>query len=447
MKKILLLSLLLFCGTQLLFAAPVSIGSSIDGISNAYNTDYWDNGTGLGQPPQRTVFQTNDQKYYILLADAGWDIFFKVSSDKGATWGSASTIVTNSAVPPTNVGAPCLTGYLDSSNNLYVLFLGDSANINNVNYMKLTYSGSGNWTSGSVLKISPPGNNRDCPQIVKDSTGKLWVSYYADGTGTGGPHILTSDDDGGTWSPEITNFGAGNLNTGRNYSMPLMALFQDKPMVFYAIYSNAYPSLGTSPICYRYWDGSTWVPTLGTAATVVPNSGPTHYFSGQYSVAKNNYGGIETLHLAYYNNNNNRTDAKLCYQRLSGSPTNWTGYTKIATIDYAATDTIINVQPKIVTSGNDLYCFWLKYDTSKQDYDIVYSKSSDNGVTWAAPVTAYTSPNPLWFSKVLLYSSRFGTYEDKTTEAGNATAADVKNSVSGKLVSLGGDAVYFGSGT
>jgi len=444
MKKIYLLILLVLFQAFPLLAAPTTVATSIDALSGSFTyIDPLDNtGTGLGRSTQRVVFQTNDEKYYIAFANLGTSVIYRVSSDKGATWGTATTIITNSyAGSPTNTVIPDLAGYIEpSNNNLYIV--NDTGSTPLLNLMRLTYAGSGTWTSGSLISIAISTPAEDNVGIVKDNGNKLWVGI------TGGTNfaikMYASTDNGSTWVTNSANLGVLPTTQKAPSGGLMMVLFQNKPVIFYS------GNYSTGSIYYRYLnDAGAWTPTTGTTAFSIPNAGVGYLSAtegnvGQVSAAVNNYGGTETLHFAYHNSDTTASTSAICYTRTTNVSTasNWSAVKTIATSVFGRG----HLAPKIVTSGSDLYVIWMQFDSGKEEYDMVYSKSTDNGVNWSSPTTLQTTSSPTTFNKVYTYNSAANTFEDKTTAAaGDLTAGDVLHSNSGKLFSYTEDAIYFGS--
>jgi hypothetical protein len=425
-----------------IYSAPSEISTSFNSITYNSTTTAGDYCAAFGRSPQRVLFQTNDEKYFIIIYDKGKNVVYKVSSDNGLSWGSENTIISTSSYLTAGASESSdysLSGFIDTSNNdIYLAFIGDTS-VNNyaVRFVKLTYSGSGMWSVGTIYTASSNSAFKDFVGIVRQSSGRIWISYFSE-SGTVGAKAVYSDDNGVNWSTEYELGNGDGLGAGRNSCAPVITLYQDKPLVIYAVYGN---------LKYRYWDGNAWVPALGSAGYDIPNDGSLNFsldtWQGRISTLTTN-SGVETLHMVYFYNNNTSTDARICYQRLSGNFTNWTGWTTLAS---SGSNNKIHTHPKLTTDGTNLYCFWLRYDTTKTDYDIVYSKSTDNGATWSSPTVFYTSNNPTLFNKVFVYYDGTSNYEDKTTAAAEDTSADVFHSTSGRLVLYVNDAIYFGNPT
>jgi hypothetical protein len=145
------------------------------------------------------------------------EIYFKKSTDSGATWTASKRITWTSGLSQ----LPDIT--IDFSGNIHLVW-DDSMTGNNVIYYKKSMDGGGTWTAGKRMSWTSSYNMY--PDMATDSSGHLYLVWSA-WTGANTEICYRKSTDGGaTWAtmqnlsltpgtsfnPAIAIYGPGNLH-------------------------------------------------------------------------------------------------------------------------------------------------------------------------------------------------------------------------------------------
>ena len=317
---------------------------------------------------------------------------YSISTDNGNSWGTPVTIC--STTPRINI-------WKEANDNIYIVYMN-----NTVLFRKLTYNSSNNtYSIGAEKVVESSTVNPEACGVVKDSNGRIWISYNGyDAVGHSWPSIRYSDDEGVNWSA--------------------MTCFTDRPMAPYRplllIDSDGKPASVVRPYAdfiFKKWNGSAWLGAESLLSIAPRDNGSfaAITFGNSIHVVSATTGGIKHK-----------------------KRTNGTWDTSFAQLSFNGSD----IDPALIVNGDTLYCFWSAYSQSKCEYDIVYSKWTAESGWDNTPTLFYSSSDARILDKVFVCHA--GSYEDLTTAA-NDDSTDVLHSATNATVKYAGDFVVFGS--
>ena len=266
---------------------------------------------------------------------------------------------------------------------------------------KLTFA-SGDWSAGSLNTVYN-GDDNYFPSLVRENTGKLWISWSRL---SGGLYTINakSSDDGITWGS-----GAGDAGT----TLTSGAAQAFSKCIIMGSYLYCLYVLGETKLSYRrkYQDSSSWDSELDIAV----GSGFDHNFNAAIS-DDNRFGVV-------YNSSGIR------YREFNGDV--WSG---IETVDADG-----GTFPQIKYFANNPYLTYLSEYGSSQN-KIYYSRRLSG--SFSTP--ALLDPRRAELDSVVCYENSSGTYEDLSTASSNNSTGDVFHTGSSAMLSTIDDVVYFG---
>jgi len=322
-----------------------------------------------------------------------------------------STLALVWADPPYNSFSSPVNIVTDAANQPFAAHIGPAGDIyvaytitgsNNLGFVKLSFS-DGGWTVGSPVVVFD-GGGAFYPSIYKLSVGHLWISYTRL---TGGSYYVcakVSGNDGASWG--VVSSPGDTLTSGgaSAYSQIVEAgVYQ------YIIYND-----GGTKIGYRsklslaaIWNSEVVLAT-GTG------------YNEHLAATTNSDGRISLVYAS---------PAGLKFREYSGS--SWSGEITVDTSEVK--------WPLVSYQGGVPYVLFTRSYGANQNL-VLFSKKSDN---------IFSGPEPLdiraaYLSKLIVYSSQSGAYQDKSGQASSSATADVFHSGSGALLRHAGDAAYFG---
>jgi hypothetical protein len=280
--------------------------------------------------------------------DGNWEIYYKRSTDNGATWG-ADTRLTN------NAASSWFSAVAVSGNNIHVLWW-DSRNVTNWEvYYKRSIDNGATWgpetrlTNGAVL-----GSVYRTPASVAVSGNNIHVTWHDLRNGDWEIYYKRSTDNGTTWGVDtrLTNYPGYSL-------APSVAVSGNN---IHTVWYDQRDGNGEIYTKRSTDNGVTW--GVDTRLTNNPS------FSGQNSVAVSG----SNVHVVwndtrdgnyeiYYKHSTDNGDSWDIDTRLTNNP-NYSGY------------------PWVAVSGSNIHTFW--QDNRDGNWEIYYKRSINNGVTWEA---------------------------------------------------------------
>jgi len=246
----------------------------------------------------RTLLEATNGSMIQIYSD-GSAINYKISTDRGNNWGTASTIVNTSLAD--DYGFSC---WITTDNKIHLVYSNNGSN-SYIFYRQLTFdTGTNTITStGTEYTVESSGTTQAFPTVsVSGST--IYVAYrYYDGSNYT-VKVKASTSNGSSWSSATTL----SATTSSQELYPALTIWNSKPAVIY--------NFANSALRWNYFNGSSWQSpgwTYETIATDIGSSLGTEFSISQ--TLEDNY-----LHLAFKDDSSGIKYRKLA----SGSdPSKW----------------------------------------------------------------------------------------------------------------------------
>lgn len=272
--------------------------------------------------------------------DGNREIYFKMSSDNGQTWGSDLNMSNNSATS----WRPCIASLISGKHIVWC----DNRDGNFEIYYRRSMDNGVTWQSEARLT-----NTSDISWAPSLAVNQAVMHLVWEELISGNEEIFykKSTDNGTSWSENVrlTNdpFGSFYPSVAVSGSSVHITWYDFRPghrAIFYKRSTDA---------------GETW----GSDTRLTFSSGES-YNSG---IAVNG----QTVHIAFHDTRTGNED--IYYLRSSDNGTNWT--------ETQITNTPgISWYPSISVSGSNVHLAW--YDTTAGNYEIYYGHSTDAGLSW-----------------------------------------------------------------
>jgi len=298
------------------------------------------------------------------------EIFYKRSTDGGATWSAAKRLTYSlgfSMVPAIAT---------DSSNNLHVAWMDDSPGNWEIFYKRSTDGGT-TWSPAKRLTYS--SGSSYYPDIAIDLSNNINVVWQDDSPGNWEIFYKRSTDGGTTWS------AAKRLTYSSGYS-GLPDIATDTSNNLHVVWYDYSP--GNWEIFYkRSTDGGT---TWSAAKRLTYSSG---YSSGPDIATDTS----NNLHVVWYDYSPGNYE--IFYKRSTDGGATWSAAKRLT---YSLGFSMV---PAIATdSSNNFHVVW--DDDSPGNWEIFYKRSTDGGTTWSA-------------ARRLTYDSGSSSYPAIATDSSN----------------------------
>jgi hypothetical protein len=351
----------------------------IDTVSSFYST---------GIQPQTKMFKVPSGQYQdrlvIIYPKTSGQLVYVWADPPYLIWSEPVDLATDSADYPASA-------HMDPNGHIYVVYTQQTSL--SLLELKLTFS-QGSWSMGTVNTVCNQGENR-YPSIIKDSTGRLWVSWthYDPITERCYVHVKTSQDDGSTWGTGPSDPGTCLTNgTGSCFSQlllqsPYIRCFYSDDSTLLAYRSHEIQSTG--------WDQQ---------ETIYSGSQIDDDFCADLST--DNKVGIVFPGVS-----------SLLYKEFDGN--NWSGV--------FAVDNNLPQSPALRFLEDLPYVFFVRNIGNGQNQSFYSYK---DGPDFVSPVTY--EPGQKAFDRVLCFDDSASTqYCDLTTQASDSNPADVFHPTSG----------------
>lgn len=314
-----------------------------------------------GNAQQRHMVTASNGTIVAFYLDSSSSFVFSKSTDNGATWSAATTIVSGGGV--TNDFSVAI----DGGDNIYTAESQDCLSTCFSLYSrKLSYvSASNSWTVGSANTValgsscqsgSVEGDTYTYPTITITSTGKVWINtlhgYYDDLSGCIGPYTdmkTYSSANLSSWTQNSVNF---NVGSGETLGIPIVA---DGSSLFATDGSSLKADINGSG---AWSDVATWS-NLGLTDTAAVLS-------------------LDKLFIFYENSSSQL--AVVVYDITTGSVSS-------PTVISSATNDKIGT---IVTDTQNVWAVYSSY-VAANSYNVVYKRY--DGSSWDVSATGLTADN------------------------------------------------------
>jgi len=346
----------------------------------------------VGIAPGNKLFRLTEGAYagriVALYQTSDGDIKLIWADYPYRTWSNPNTVLNDASEFP-------FDGLLLQDNS--VLLVWTDPDTRYLYSRKLSFLG-GSWIAGSINAVYDQEENY-YPVLAQIPDGTVWLmwsrlsggNYYINGKST--------VDGGATWSNIVSVSGAASS------AVPEILADDSFVYVFYTLNGNTL-RLSRKPH---------FVAAFETEETLVNSSGLDSHFDA--AISRNGKLGVVF------------DDGQIRFVEYDG--TEWSGAITIADEEGAF--------PQLQYGSNVPYIIWLEQNGSGHN-NIVYSRRE--GASFSIPLPI--DPSRKYLSKVLLYHSGSGTFEDLTSAASDDNSGDIFHTASSALLSQVGDTLYIG---
>ncbi len=304
--------------------------------------------TGASTQPAIAVGSSgNLHLVWVNFSPGNAEIFYKKSTDGGATWSASRRLTWNSG----DSTKPRLA--IDPAGNPHVVWEDSTPGKSQIYYRKSTDGGT-TWSASRRLTWN--AGYSSIPSVVADSSGNLHVVWHDDTPGNAEIYYRKSTDGGATWSM------ARRLtwNSGDSYTPSLAA---DSLGKLHLVWGDWTP--GNMELYYKGSPdgGATW--SAGKRLTWNP---------GNSSYPKIKLESTSLLHIAW--SDETPGDRETYYKKSTDGGATWSTAKRL-TWNAGDTWTLeLGVDP-----SKNLHVVWI--DTTPGNREIFYRKSTDGGATWS----------------------------------------------------------------
>jgi hypothetical protein len=305
-----------------------------------------------GQSTAPEIAVSGSSVYVVWLQlDAGSsheDIFFRRSTDNGATWGPKISLSFNGMV---GFSTPRVTS---SDSNVYVVWDQGDPYQSDIYFRRSTDNGA---TWKPVLNLS--NNKHSYDEKIAASGSNVYVVWSKEIPGSSVFEIFfrRSADSGATWKANVNL--SNNPGLSRNSEIAVSG-----SNIFVVWYQQSATSSSDDIFFRRSTDnGATWKPfvnlsssgAVGSSTPQVMNSGNSVYVVWE-DKSSGNY--------------------EILFRRSSDNGATW------KTINNLSNNPGDSVEEQIAVSGSKVYVLWSQLDASGNLRDAFFRRSLDDGATW-----------------------------------------------------------------
>ena len=309
----------------------------------------WNSGTS----GHKSIAVDNNNTLHLIWTDdtpGNYELFYRKSTDGGATWSASKRITYNSGWSHGPVGVT------DSSNHLHVLWRDDSTGVIEIYYKKST-DGGATWSVTKRLTYTSAGI-KGVPRMDIDTSNNLHAVWYDSRFGNEEIIYKRSTDGGATWSAQKRmTFTSGWSADNRVIIVPGNDV--------YILYGDDTP--GNEEIFYKKStdSGVTW-------------SAPKRltYSSGDSREPQLAFDSSLNLFLIY--NDETPGNQEIFYKKSTNAGGTWSSPKRMT---YNSGDS--EQQSLSVDGGDILHMIWS--DNTSTNQEIYHKKSTDGGFFWSTP--------------------------------------------------------------
>lgn len=269
-----------------------------------------------------------------------YEIYYRRSSDNGATWGKTKRLTKNT-------GGSYWPSIAVSGKDIHVIWMDDTPGNDEIFYKRSLDNGA-SWSKQK--RLTKNVGNSGYPSIAV-SGSNIHVVWEDHTPGNLELYYKRSIDNGASWSKQrrLTRNAGGSAR-------PAVAVFGSNVHV---VWADSTP--GNYEAFYKRSsdNGVTWGKQKRLTSTALTS------ISTAIAVSGNN------IHVTWWV----KGTAEIYYKRSNDNGANWRK-TKRLTNNVGASSS-----PAIDVSGGIVYVFW--QDDTPGNYEIYYKRSSDSGATWA----------------------------------------------------------------
>jgi len=276
-----------------------------------------------------------------------YEIFYKKSTDGGATWSTGLRLTSDSHISKN----PAIA--VNSAGHINTVWYDNKPGNYEIYYRKSTNAGA-TWTTDKRLTFTSGASYE--PKIVIDGSGRLHVVWYDTTPGNAEIYYTNSKDGGITWA-------AAKRLTSTSGSSRVPAIGVDSSGYLYVVWRDDTP--GNSEIYYKKSTngGTTWAAnkrlTWNAGNSVVPAIGINA--SGH-------------LHVVWQDDTPG--NPQVFYKRSANGGVTWTANRRLSWVSNSA-----GAPDIVIDSDSHIHIVW--EDSTPGNAGAYYRSSTDGGATWA----------------------------------------------------------------
>jgi uncharacterized cupin superfamily protein len=309
-----------------------------------------------------------------------WEIYYKRSTDRGATWSAAQRLTWSSGVS----SFPAIA--IDSSNTIHVVWSDDAPGNKEIYYRRSTDGGT---TWSAAKRLSWTSGSSGSPAIAIDSTDTIHLVWPDDTPGNWEIYYKRSTDGGTTWSPvkRLTS------NGGASWS-PAIAI--DSSDAIYIVWFDDTPGNYEIYTLRSTDGGATWNPAQRLTWTSGDSLDPVMAIDSKNSI-----------HVVWYDSTPG--NAEIYYKRSTDGGVTWSPVKRLTSNGGASWSSAIAVD-----SNDAIHVVW--FDNTPGNWEIYYKRSEDGGATWSAAQRLTWTSNGSFYPAIAIDSTDIihVVWEDET---------------------------------
>jgi hypothetical protein len=245
---------------------------------------------------QPSIIELANGNYVCAYIDGSIDLYCRISTDEGATWGSANAIVGGAS----NYRNPALL--LKANGDILCFFDTDETG---AQYdIKVMTSTDGGSTWGSKVVVDGAAGAQSNPSAILKSDNDI-ICAYTQFSGTADIYLSISTDGGGTWGSKTLVYAPGAWPANISSDPSLTLLGNDNDIL--CSFTETLSGVNGIATVISADGGGTW-----GSRVLVYSSGSTEYYSFlQYESAT-------ALHCIFVTNEDGDNDLKRCFSSDDG---------------------------------------------------------------------------------------------------------------------------------
>jgi len=301
---------------------------------------------------------------YSSTSPSCTQIRYAKSTDRGNTWSNPVNITSGAYEQYT----PSIA--IDSSNNIHIVWSGESSTTPTYHQIRYTKSTDGGNTWNIPVNITSEYYEQFDPSIAIDSFNNIhivWVGYTPDSPWRRQVRYAKSIG-GNTWSSPIDI-------TSEDYSQYVPTIGIDSSNNIHIVwegYSSASPSCTQIRYAKSTDRGNTW------SSPIDITSEDYSHFNPLMDIDSSN-----NIHIVWYGCSPASPNyTQIRYAKSIGGGNTWSIPADITSEDYSQYDPTIGID-----SSNNIRIVWYGYSSASPNYtQIRYAKSIGGGNTWSSPI-------------------------------------------------------------
>ncbi|HEV8386821.1 MAG TPA: sialidase family protein [Nitrososphaera sp.] len=339
-----------------------SIGSiSLSALLIASTFVMLNSSAGATEPGE--VSAASGANRFVVWSDSNpgnYEIFFRRSTDNGATWQAIKNLSDNpgqSSVPEIAV----------SGSNVYVVWLQlDAGSSHKDIFFRRSTDNGATWEP--KISLSFNGMVGSSTPRVTSSGSNVYVVWDQGDPYQSDIYFRRSTDNGATWKL-ILNLS----NNKHSYDEKISVSGSN----VHVVWSKEIPGSSVFEIFFRRSTdgGATWKASVNLSN----NPGPSRY--SEIAVSGSN------IYVVWYQQSATSSSDDIFFRRSIDNGATWKPFVNIS-----SSGTVGGSVPQVMNSGSNVYVVWP--DKSSGNYETLFRRSSDNGATWKPIINLSNNPGP-----------------------------------------------------